>query len=275
VNRRDNDRITELLADRATQGLWDEELDDLRNLWGNNQENEFSDFDLAAAAVTLHSLRNPEPLPARLRTKLEADAQQWFAENSSTANNVVAFRPKTVPLAATPAPVVPFPVRRAGFSQRAGWFLAAAASLALAMTFAWPYLNGRANPTQQRARLLAQGGDLVALNWAATGIPEGNGVTGDVVWSQSQQTGFMRFNNLKPNNPQQYTYQLWIFDSTRDERFPVDGGYFDVPANQTEVVVPIKAKLPVNQAALFALTIEPPGGVVVSKREKIVVVAKN
>jgi len=38
--------------------------------------------------------------------------------------------------------------------------------------------------------------------------------------------------------------------------------------------VPIKAKLPVGEPVLFAVTVEKPGSVVVSKRERIVVVAK-
>ena len=40
-----------------------------------------------------------------------------------------------------------------------------------------------------------------------------------------------------------------------------------------EVVVRIDPKLHVSEAALFAVTIERPGGVVVSKRERIVVTA--
>ena len=38
--------------------------------------------------------------------------------------------------------------------------------------------------------------------------------------------------------------------------------------------MPIHARLPVGEAALFAVTVEKPGGVVVSKREHIVVTAK-
>jgi anti-sigma-K factor RskA len=57
---------------------------------------------------------------------------------------------------------------------------------------------------------------------------------------------------------------LWIFDGTRDKRYPVDGGVFDVPANSAEVVIPIRATLPIRKAAAFAVTVEKPGGVVVS-----------
>ena len=82
----------------------------------------------------------------------------------------------------------------------------------------------------------------------------------------------MRFANLAPNDPKLSQYQLWIFDKQRDEKYPVDGGVFDVTATG-EVIVAISAKLPVGDAVLFAVTVEAPGGVVVSKRERIVVTA--
>ena len=47
---------------------------------------------------------------------------------------------------------------------------------------------------------------------------------------------------------------------------------FDV-AGSGELIVPITTKLHVDQPVLFAVTIEKPGGVVVSKRERIVVTA--
>ena len=38
----------------------------------------------------------------------------------------------------------------------------------------------------------------------------------------------MRFVNLAANDPQQNVYQLWIFDAHQDEKYPVDGGIFNV-----------------------------------------------
>ena len=75
-----------------------------------------------------------------------------------------------------------------------------------------------------------------------------------------------------PNDPSQSQYQLWIFDGTR-EKHPVDGGVFDV--NEAgEVVIPIDPKLPVGQPTLFAITVERPGGVVVSDQGRIAMVGK-
>ena len=83
----------------------------------------------------------------------------------------------------------------------------------------------------------------------------------------------MRFRGLPANDGKAETYQLWIFDKTQDKATPIDGGTFDVPADG-EVVIPINAKLKAAGPEMFAITIEKPGGVVVSKREKIAALAK-
>jgi anti-sigma-K factor RskA len=69
------------------------------------------------------------------------------------------------------------------------------------------------------------------------------------------------------------TYQLWIVDKTRDEKTPVSGGVFDMNA-LGEVIIPIDAQLKINEPKVFAVTKEKAGGVVVSKPDRIVAVAK-
>jgi anti-sigma-K factor RskA len=84
----------------------------------------------------------------------------------------------------------------------------------------------------------------------------------------------MRFVGLTPNVGRRWQYQLWIFDRTRDQRYPVDGGVFDVPPGAGEVLVPISAKVRVTEATMFAVTVEAPGGVVVSTRERLALIAQ-
>jgi hypothetical protein len=48
-----------------------------------------------------------------------------------------------------------------------------------------------------------------------------------------------------------------------------------MPAGEREVIVPIDAKVAVGEACLFAITVEKPGGVVVSERERIVLLAQT
>ncbi|MBL0216945.1 MAG: hypothetical protein IPQ07_24085 [Myxococcales bacterium] len=125
---------------------------------------------------------------------------------------------------------------------------------------------------EARAELLATAKDVTTLPWTATQDPNAAGASGEVVWSASAQRGYMRFKGLAPNDSKAIQYQLWIFDKDRDQAFPVDGGVFDV-SSTGEVIIPITAKLRVDQPVLFAVTVEKPGGVVVSKRERIVVTA--
>jgi anti-sigma-K factor RskA len=96
------------------------------------------------------------------------------------------------------------------------------------------------------------------------------GVTGDVVWDPVKQKGFLHFTGLASNDPKVSQYQIWIFDAARDPRYPIDAGVFDVPANVGEVIIPMTAALDVSKAAAFAVTVEKPGGVVVSARQHVV-----
>jgi anti-sigma-K factor RskA len=123
--------------------------------------------------------------------------------------------------------------------------------------------------------MLAAATPTPAIAWTATKDSTAIGATGDVVWSDETQRGVMRFVGLRPNDASRYQYQLWIFDEKRDKAYPVDGGVFDVPAGATEVLVPIDPRVPVGKAVLFAITVEPPGGVVVSTRERIALVAER
>jgi hypothetical protein len=188
------------------------------------------------------------------------------------------------------APVLPIAPRRRTTSY--AWIAAAASIALVAGAVVWatqrepevitkerivevpvqPPPNKEPTAAEARAELLASAGDVTTLAWTPTKDPNGAGASGDVVWSASAQRGYMRFVGLTPNDLKQLQYQLWIFDKDRDQAFPVDGGVFDV-SSTGEVIVPITARLRVTEPVLFAVTIEKPGGVVVSKRERIVVTA--
>jgi hypothetical protein len=130
-----------------------------------------------------------------------------------------------------------------------------------------------ADPAAEREALVAQR-FVLRRNWAPAGDPAGRGVEGDVVWDARTQTGYMRFVGLRRNDPSIEQYQLWIFDGRRDQRYPVDGGVFDVRGGDGEVIVPIRARLPVGTPLAFAVTLERSGGVVVSDRGRVVVIAR-
>ena len=71
-----------------------------------------------------------------------------------------------------------------------------------------------------------------------------------------------------------YAHDALRHDAARDDRYPVDGGVFDVPAGRDEVLVAVEPRLPVSRAVGFTVTVERPGGAVVSTREKVVAVVK-
>ena len=299
-------RARELLLERATEGLDDDEAAELAALGADHDLS----FDLAAASIDLATLRDLDEMPAGVADKILVAAGVAQPQLPSTLAGVVPQRPPQPsptkipstlagvtparPIDATvpqPQPVDELAAARANQPSRAPMiaaYLAAAAAIALAVgAVLWArqqepkvitkevekvVMPSTPTPSEARAQLLATASDVTTLAWTATEDPAAKGASGDVVWSESQQRGFMRFVGLAVNDPKQLQYQLWIFDKHRDQAFPVDGGVFDItPAG--EVIVPISAKLPVGEPVLFAVTVEKPGGVVVSKRERIVVTA--
>lgn len=300
-----SERLLELSIDRALAGLTSQEEVELVSLLPPGAELDI-ELELAAAAIHLTNLDTREPLPQALRDRVLASI------TASPATPHTSDEARTVPLSSRPAnttEVMPRAIElpsatpaalpsRSG-SRRvaiAGW-LAAAACLVLAFLgwtrqlplpesvrpaplfanrFRLPTAPVLPPPTagERRDKLAAEAKDLTRIVWGATNDPASKGATGEVVWSQSKQEGYMSFRALEVNDPKTTQYQLWIFDGSRDDRYPVDGGVFDIPAGSDEIIVPITAKVLVKDPTLFAVTVEKPGGVVVSKRERIVVAAK-
>jgi len=259
-------RTEELLVERALRGLDDDEHRELQQRGAEDDDS----YDLAAAAILL-ATTPVEAMPAELANKVLAAAP---AGPPSTLVGVVA------PTIGKPAPVASLQDQREKQTKRRSslvpWLAAAACLLVAIGAWLWAGRDGKHTSAlpiaEARAELLRSAPDVTTIEWKATDDPAAKGALGDVVWSQTRQLGYMRFRGLAVNDPKQYQYQLWIFDKGRDDKYPVDGGVFDITPSG-EVIVPIKAKLAVDEAAMFAVTVERPGGVVVSKRERIVVIA--
>lgn len=292
-----NPRLVELLVQRAVDGLNSSERAELKQLLSEEKYVDAGRFEYTAASLLLAGdVENhvPEEMPDSLRERLFAQADTVAASMPPPARQS-ASQPRVISIAGrsrttTAAPAVstaetakPAPARKSSSSwqSKAGWF-AAAASVLIAVAGWWPRLQTGGDPTievpmastleQERQQLLAQQG-VLTRTWQTTQDPAASGVTGDVVWDPRTQNGYLRFRGLQANNSDELQYQLWIFDGTRDERYPVDGGVFDIPPGQGEVIIPITAKLEIRNPAMFAVTIEKPGGSVVSSRDRIVVLA--
>lgn len=125
-----------------------------------------------------------------------------------------------------------------------------------------------------RRKLLEVPG-TVRLAWSPFDLPdapaEQRQVTGDVIWNDELQTGYLRFVGLDVNDPDVEQYQVWVIDERGMEQ-KVSGGVFNATA-EGEVIVPIDPGIPVGRVALFAITVEDPGGTWVPDLRRRVVVA--
>jgi hypothetical protein len=224
-----------------------------------------SDVELLVGELAAAGTRD-EPLPSQLRDKLLSIVDE--GTTTTVARAAAARRPQRRPHWARSLTVSNAVAAAAVVVAIVGWW---PSDTAPPDVVAPPPVAVALKPTDARRELLALPG-TVTVAFAATQDAAAAHAAGDVVWHSGVQQGFMRIQGLAANDPTREQYQLWIFDAERDQRYPVDGGVFDVGPDG-EIVVPIKAAIAVGKATLFAVTVEKPGGVVVSGRERIVLAA--
>ena len=246
-----NFRFEELCAGRALGDLTREEQSELTALSLELGTNPDLAFELLAASIELDFLKSAvEPLPVALAARLHRSAAEMEASS-------VIVHPT-------------FGIgRRVLHHPFTGW--AAAAAVALIAVLG---LQGTSeiSPLQAQQKLRSQASDLVDRNFSGLGIFKN--ASGSVIWSDQLQQGYMTLSGIPVNDPKKSQYQLWIVDPKRDEA-PVDGGVFDIPTDGSPVVIPIAAKLALTHPQAFVITLEQPGGVVKSKQEQVVALAKG
>ncbi|MEZ6197820.1 MAG: anti-sigma factor [Planctomycetota bacterium] len=249
----DHEEIQDLMATRAVDGLSELEEAKLRRLLGDFPGSSADDLELSAAALD-RALRvvPDEPLPDHLR---RAVLSEYRGGAEETPEGGGAAR---------------FPLE----------WLVAAAAVVLALVAWLPRLGGNdpvtpeaETPRSRLARLTAEADDLLRCDFATPDRDGFRDVSGEVIWSSRRQEGYLRLSGLPENAKLGKQYQLWIVDADRDAEHPVDGGVFDFAptAGESDVIVPIRAALDCPSPDVFALTLETPGGVVVSKGPLLVV----
>ncbi len=300
----ENPRLAELLSDRAVSDLSSEEsqeLDALLNSIPEAQEiGDNLELELAAAAIdlTFYGETQEEEMPSGLAAQVSKRLMDEVSKRETAVgpgsqtgslNPVRSSSEGPIPGTHSSSPssdnVTQFPARanRVSWVALSGW-IAAAAILAFSVV---PGLlrpseksgdqdvvsgdgSQKNPPIEKQFSDLADSPGVIKTEWS-TKVEGFEEVTGEVVWDQESQRGFMRFVNMPVNNPTEKQYQLWIVDGKRiaaeNHQQPVDGGVFDV-AKRGEVIVPIEAKLKVFKPAAFAITVEKPGGVVVHSSEE-------
>ena len=264
----DEQHIAELLAGEVLGDLDDQERLELEELRSNSTDDRMelvrSELDLTAAAVQAAGVDASLKMPDNLADRIRLAGYKVITGNA--ANDSVSL--DNQPSLLTPTETT---MRT---REKIAW-LAVAAAIALCVgtivaTQQQTVQTAQLTDQQLRASLLQQPTAL-QIQWAPGKTPFDSEVTGDVVWDSASQTGVMRFVNMPVNDPSQEQYQLWIIDPERDDE-PVDGGVFDI-SERGEVLVAIDAKLQVINPAAFAITIEKPGGVVVSTQERLPLLA--
>lgn len=248
------DRLYELLAERQNGTLTDALAAELDRLLADpaaaQVEREFE----ASHASLLMAFADPIParMPADAKSRMEAIGVGLIAPAS-----------RSVP-------------RRTG---SIGWIAAAIATLIAAV--GW-LRTPPAPPTPPVVRELSVGEKLAALlkdpatatvTLAAQKEPAAKGASAQAIWNNQKQQGYLRLKGLAQNDPTKEQYQLWIFDSTR-ETYPIDAGVFDVSQAQIDpatgdTLIPIRPSVPVRNPAAIAVTLEQPGGVVVTTKERL------
>ncbi|MFM9905867.1 MAG: anti-sigma factor domain-containing protein [Pyrinomonadaceae bacterium] len=278
-----NDLLFDLLTKKAIFGLDEAEQRELDEVDPGTAEMEFRSLEMTAAAISLSGQSDDEVLPAHLRSRIIVDANAYVVDQNA---KTVAWPPASHTAEAA-HDTWSGNIRSSWFS-RLGWAVAAAACIALAANIWFTRIQPQADvsenkppaktpnvltPPEMRAELLRAATDAVKATWSVGNVKGLTQIVGDVVWSDEKQAGYMRVSGLPVNDATKEQYQLWIFDKNQDKATPIDGGVFNVNA-EGEVVIPINAKIAAASPELFAITVERPGGVVVSKRGKIAALAK-
>ncbi|MBR9761043.1 anti-sigma factor [bacterium] len=263
------DRFEELEAGRILGDLDSGEIKEWEKLSADPRCKSDLSLELAAAALESEYLGNDEAgLSKDLLGKLQEDMAGFVIpeEPKESEDNVIRPANWQTILAA----------------PKTGWAIAALFALLL---IAQSFIDkGPQEPKglttaevekpsaeERRDTLISRASDLVKSDFG--GLESYGEMSGTVVWSDELQEGYMSLTNLAANNPSTHQYQLWIVDPTRDEN-PVDGGVFDIPSGDGTTIIPIRNPLAITDPKAFVITLEQPGGVVVSKQEVVVALAK-
>jgi hypothetical protein len=275
---RSDNHLLDLLIKEATEGLTTDEKNELRQLSYQLPDVDAHFAEDTIALLSLALIGKGDRIPGGLRDRIlavdepaanDSDPMLDPMDDLAIARQKRNERSSLIKAAAT---------------STAGWWTAAAA-LVLAVAGWWPrivndpgQMVASRSPVEVREELLASG-RAIRASWSPAAAPEsGEPLVGDVVFDPVTQRGFLTFRGIPRNDPRLAQYQLWIVDAHRKQPEPVDGGVFNVAGEPTaqgnDVVIPFEAKLPIGQPAAFVVTMEQPGGVVISKQEKVLALAK-
>lgn len=305
-------RLDELLADRAVGSLTQAEAAELRQLLNRAGKSEDNSLEIAAAAFdrALEPARGVV-IPDDLIERIEREGSAWCAGVASARENVLArLGSSGSRLLDSRAVRTPMVMGHRYLREWSGWIATAAClgfgAFMFAGRFNAPAPTGndvaeRVAAPQQRAVLIPEpiagpvqrlaedmtaraferlgrifsgpSGDVVIVPIGKAAPDAGDEVTiGEVVWSRREGAGVVRLSNIKPAESAGKNLQLWVFDSARGQKHPINAGVVPIRPGQTDVLVTLDPSMPIADAAAFVVTLEPPGGSVVAERDNMLAV---
>ena len=245
--------LMELLAISAVECLSTEDQQQLSQLLAKYPEFSKDEFvkTTALSQIGFYMMDHTahETIPTELRNKILAD---YDNSKSSEQNNLAA-------------PILPR-LFKALTRPSYAWGITAMLMIGLSysmITFKTYENNYRYLPLKKMV-LQNTADDLMQYPWYGKTTDFEN-IKGDMIWSNQKQKGFIKITGLPMNDPSRNQYQIWIVDPIKYQN-PVDGGVFDITKSDREIIIPINPKLPISNARAFAITLEQPGGVVVSSQ---------
>lgn len=246
MNTNPPDRLLDLLAAEATQGLSEAETRELAGLLVMFPHTDPDSLAHAAAAADLALSEDPEPLPPHLAAQIEHQAMAYLGHETLPEPAYESFAPPPRP-------------RTSRFTFL-GWSVAAG----LAAVFLWTQMPpSPPNLAKEYAKLKKVAGTQEFIG-------DKDGVTGNAAWHAGKQEGYIEVKGLPPLDPTKEKYQIWIVDGGRSDPQPVDGGLFDLTSDGT-AYVRVNPRLLVKEAKMLAITKEVADGVVVSKGPMLLV----
>ena len=270
-------RLQELAAGVSLGDLTEAELHEIKSYDAKIFQAMVERSEEAAARtyLTFQGTVPTESMPKELTVRLKNMANGYFEESLAAKKLVTEKSAAETGVSASPKLSTVSPVigpSSMSLREIAAW-LCVAASVAFALSISLPGKSTRSvTLQQQRDSLIASASDIIRSKWDSPTDKAPGVDRGEVVWSSVSQQGFMTIKGLPVNDNTQDQYQLWIIDPERDEKNPVDGGVFNI-SSEGESIVPIQAKLRVDKPTLFAITVEKPGGVVVSDQKRMPLLA--
>lgn len=168
--------------------------------------------------------------------------------------------------------VVHRPGLRESKLSRVATYVSAIAALTMLVIAVWLYVT-RDDALDVEALYERLQASDEAIEWELR--PEqdeavGEGAGGTVYWSAELQQGVVVVGGLKANNPSESQYQLWIVDQQRDGQ-SVPALVFDIEGeDELEAFEP---NLVIGEPSAFVITVERPGGMAVSKQDRVVMTA--